>query len=616
MLLRVSFITATVSFLMVLVLIYACISIMERKKYIGLWTIGLGMCLAGSVLVLLRVIDILQGDVPVLNTLRYILFLLGEYIIIWGVYVFFNRPLPKWAKFAIGVIVSLVIVGHFSPISPGIYTIPAFVFFGILYIITAAGFFSLDQFNRTLKVITGWMFAVKGINQIAYPVIGYLWVFGFWGLIIHNILGMLVAVSLLILYYRRKNDMLQDSERRFKLLAENSQNLIYYCRIVPVPELTYINPAVTDILGYTPQECYSNPKLVYNLLHPDGGQMFETVVKSADFFTKPVVCHFLRKDGRVVWLEFNNAPIYDKDKALIAVQGIATDITSYKQMQELLEKKNQENMRLLDKALESDRIKTEFLANVSHELRTPLNLILGSIQLFELYLEDTNLEKTMAQPKRLAMIMKRNCYRMLRLANNLIDVNNINAGYLKVKLHNLDIVSLVRGLTQSAAEYAKAKGVTVDFNTDIKEQIMACDPYIIERVVLNLLSNGVKFTQKGGRVTVSLSRIGDELVISVKDTGIGIAQDKLDIIFRQFYQIDSSLTRPFEGSGIGLYLVKAMVTLHKGTIDIKSQVGQGSEFTMHFSIELMDEDRQHNEASDRIQRFDSQRIIIELSDIY
>lgn len=134
MLLRVSFITATVSFLMVLVLIYACISIMERKKYIGLWTIGLGMCLAGSVLVLLRVIDILQGDVPVLNTLRYILFLLGEYIIIWGVYVFFNRPLPKWAKFAIGVIASLVIVGHFSPISPGIYTIPA-LYFSAYYIL-------------------------------------------------------------------------------------------------------------------------------------------------------------------------------------------------------------------------------------------------------------------------------------------------------------------------------------------------------------------------------------------------------------------------------------------------------------------------------------------------
>ena len=168
----------------------------------------------------------------------------------------------------------------------------------------------------------------------------------------------------------------------------------------------------------------------------------------------------------------------------------------------------------------------------------------------------------------------------------------------------------------SVAEYIKSKSIELIFDTDIEECIISCDPEKIERVILNLLANSIKFTKPGGNITVNMYDKGENIIISIKDTGIGIPNDKLDIIFDRFRQVDRSLTRKQEGSGIGLSIVKSLVELHKGTISVLSEYGKGTEFIIVFPVIVLPKENDicgvfEAESQERIER-----IHIEFSDIY
>lgn len=275
-----------------------------------------------------------------------------------------------------------------------------------------------------------------------------------------------------------------------------------------------------------------------------------------------------------------------------------------------LEKKDE----LLNNALEYDNMKTEFFSNISHELKTPLNVILATIQLLKS--QRDQVYKGANGDKYLKM-MQQNCYRLLRLVNNLIDITKIDSNYYDIKLQNYDIVGLVEGITMSVAEYAMGKGISIIFDTDLEEKVIACDPDQIERIILNLLSNAIKFTNKGGKIWVTILDYGEKLGISVKDTGIGIPRDKQDSIFSRFQQVDKSLTRRSEGSGIGLSLVKALVEKHNGRITLNSELGKGSEFIVEIPCNLVTETE--NKSSIHLDLSEHnyvEKINIEFSDIY
>jgi len=272
----------------------------------------------------------------------------------------------------------------------------------------------------------------------------------------------------------------------------------------------------------------------------------------------------------------------------------------------------------MDEMMEYDRIKTEFLANISHELKTPINVILGSLQLVDKYEDDfiSNPYKF----RKLVRTMKQNCFRLLRLINNLIDITKIDSGYFKINLENSDIVKVVEDITLSVANYIENKGVELIFDTNIEEKIMAFDPEKLERILLNLLSNALKFTSKEDRIDVIVLDKGNEVVIEVKDTGIGIPKEQQERIFDRFIQVDKSLTRDHEGSGIGLSLVKSLVEMHEGNITLKSKYGEGSSFIINIPSNLIIED---NEADLQLavqnniyENITIERIRIEFSDIY
>ena len=209
--------------------------------------------------------------------------------------------------------------------------------------------------------------------------------------------------------------------------------------------------------------------------------------------------------------------------------------------------------------------------------------------------------------------IKQNCYRLLRLVNNIIDMNKIDYGYYDIELGNYNIVSVVEDITMSVLEYIKNKGIELIFDTDTEEEIIACDPDKIERIILNLLSNAIKYTRPDGKIIVNINSDKENVYISVKDTGIGMPKQKLNKIFNRYEQIDNKLTKSFNGSGIGLSLVKSLVEMHKGKITVESKENEGSKFTITLPKKRINNEhiKNTNLTKSRVKKCN-----IEFSDIY
>jgi len=279
---------------------------------------------------------------------------------------------------------------------------------------------------------------------------------------------------------------------------------------------------------------------------------------------------------------------------------------------QVLKKEAEENLKLLKEVMESDKQKNEFFANVSHELRTPLNVIMGILHLLTLYNSEEGISHESC--KKYTMMMKQNCYRLLRLINNLIDITKIDAGFFDIKLGKYDIVKIIEDITLSIVDYIESNGLTLEFDTDIEERVVACDPNQMERIILNLLANSIKFTNPGGKISVIMEAEGDPIKIVIKDTGIGIPEDQLDSIFERFRQVKCSFSRENGGSGIGLSLVKSLVEMHKGTISVNSIENKGTEFIIKLPVN--DDNAIIEEEGSIKSGGHTDRIKVEFSDIY
>lgn len=268
-------------------------------------------------------------------------------------------------------------------------------------------------------------------------------------------------------------------------------------------------------------------------------------------------------------------------------------------------------IRLRDKE-KLDLMKNNFIANLSHELRNPLNIIISTIQLFDLYLKQNKIVLKDPTIKNKFEYLKNNSNRLLKLVNNVIDITKIDAGFFNISKDNYDIVSVVENLTLSTVPYAEYKDITLIFDTDIEELYCLFDKDNIERVILNLLSNALKFTPANGNIFVTLTYNSKYLNISVKDTGIGIPREKQKFIFDRFSQLDTDKYSKGKGSGIGLALIKSVVELHNGHIEVNSLPGVGSEFIVILPIyKVKNLTEQNGSSSDSIQKTN-----LEYSDIF
>ena len=322
-----------------------------------------------------------------------------------------------------------------------------------------------------------------------------------------------------------------------------------------------------------------------------------------------MVTRFYCKNGDYKWIKWKAR--LDQVKESLTIYGI--DVT--KEMETLELKQNYQ------KALEVEKVKSEFLANMSHEFKTPLNIIYGIIQLIELEIRDCKEDKIsgteIKKIFRYRNILKQNIFRLLRLINNIVDISKIEAGAYQLHLQKCDVIEVVEDITMSVVEYTKDKNITILFDTEIEELEMGCDIEKLERIMLNLLSNAVKYSKETGNILVYMKQENDQVIIKVNDNGVGIPKDKLTTIFDRFVQVDQSFTRRCEGSGIGLSLVKALVELLGGSINVSSEVGEGTSFEICLPIiEAPEEERKMIDKNVSTVNSRIEKCYIEFSDIY
>jgi len=324
--------------------------------------------------------------------------------------------------------------------------------------------------------------------------------------------------------------------------------------------------------------------------------------------------------------EINGTPIFDHEKNLVSVIMSHRDVSESINNQQHI-KKQQAQLLIAEKekreALqESIKIKDDFLYLITHELKTPLAVTNLALQAIEHLCKG---EVTQKVGKYLKTI-NQNTYRQLRLINNLLDITRISSSQVKMNMTNFNIVYVIESIVSSVQLYAEQKNVNLKFSTNLSIKNIYFDEEKTERILLNLLSNALKFTSYGKSITVSLSmkkhKKADMISIIVQDEGLGIPEDKQKIIFERFGQADTTLSRQAEGTGLGLYLVKLLVTELGGEISLKSHVGEGSTFTVLLPAIKpisIDEIASCNEVNSKLMNSDNnviQTAKIEFSDIY
>lgn len=406
-------------------------------------------------------------------------------------------------------------------------------------------------------------------------------------------------------------NMFLESEKRYKKLIDLSPDAIV---LHSSSKYIYANDKAADLLGVKESSNLIGRSL-FEFCHPGWSDIakfeIEYILRTHEDLTGEY--KIKREDGTLIDVEIASSTLPYNGESVI--MSIIRDITQRKKEQKHLEQMVEEKKKLIDTAMEYDRLKTDFFSNISHELKTPLNIIFSTVQLMNPTLCNQTCERRDKLNKHIN-ITKQNCYRLIRLINNLIDITRLDSNFLDMSFKNHNIVSVVEDIVLSVSEYRKHRGIDIIFDTDVEEKIIACDVDKMERIILNLLSNAVKFTKEKGQIFVNILDHKDKIMISVKDTGIGIPSEKLDIIFDRFRQVDSLLTRNREGSGIGLSLVKSLVETHGGKIKVLSQVGVGSEFIIELPCNELSNILEECKEQESIDEEKIERISIEFSDIY
>ncbi|MBC5998361.1 PAS domain S-box protein [Romboutsia ilealis] len=306
----------------------------------------------------------------------------------------------------------------------------------------------------------------------------------------------------------------------------------------------------------------------------------------------------VRHNGDIQEVEVSKYPSFDEKGNIHGILGVIRDI-SYKN--------------------ELDKLREGFFSNIGHEFRTPLNMIFSNIQLLEYkcskcYKRDEKHSCNECFIQNIKQI-NNNSLRILKLSNNLIDLTNLKSGVYSFSPRNHDIVNFVESICERINEYKKFKNIDLIFDTDIEEIIISFDYLKIERVILNIISNAIKFNKENGTILVCIGTENNFVKISIKDNGVGIPQDRIDNIFEAFYNVEDRFTKISEGSGVGLSLSKSLIDIHRGKINVNSEVGVGSEFIIYLP-NIYDEDEIVDLSYLKVDSNSISRIHMELSDIY
>lgn len=364
------------------------------------------------------------------------------------------------------------------------------------------------------------------------------------------------------------NAELLESNIRFKYLFDSITDPVYIHNLNG--NFIMVNEDAVATMGYSKEEF-----LKMHVLDIDVNTNSEAVIMAAEKLLKQGNLVFegihKTKDGVQIPVEIHSRVVeFDGEKAIIS---LARDIRE--------RKKNEQELRAAkEKAEAANLAKSEFLATMSHELRTPLNGIIG----FNSLLLESKLNSSQRE---YVNFIHQSSEQLLKIISDILDFSSIESGNIEFKIFGVDISRLINRIFHLVSMEAEKKNLKLikKIQPDVPAIIQA-DESRLEQILLNLVYNAVKFTEKG-EITIEIEIKSDKIYFQVSDTGIGIPEDKQHLIFKKFSQIDSSATRKYQGSGLGLAITKSLIEKMGGTISFKSIEGQGT--TFHFSLPVLSE---------------------------
>jgi PAS domain S-box-containing protein len=375
-----------------------------------------------------------------------------------------------------------------------------------------------------------------------------------------------VAVVLDITERRRMEGALAESEQRFRQLAENI-NEVFWMTDPHTTQLLYISPAYERVWGRSCQSLYENPRSFMEAVHPEDRERVQSDVLERQSQGEQIDKEYrvVRPDGSIRWVRDRAFPVKDAAGHFYRLVGIIDDFTERKHAEEALK--------------EASRRKDEFLATLAHELRNPLAPIRNAVQVFRMTdLADPQLRSTLD-------IIDRQVQQMVRLIDDLLDISRITTGKLQLRKERIELSAAIQTALEAARPAIDGHAHELTLTLPSGTTYLNADPIRLAQVFSNLLNNAAKYTEKGGHIWLTAERQGKEIVVSVRDTGIGIAAEHLPNLFEMFSQITPALERSQGGLGIGLALVRGLVELHGGSVEARSAgPGRGSEFTVRLPI--------------------------------
>lgn len=392
----------------------------------------------------------------------------------------------------------------------------------------------------------------------------------------------------------------KESEKKISFIEDNIKELILILN--EDLKIDYASASLKKVLGYESKEILG--KDISKILVKEKKEQYKHQILNYDKENLVKLFELLDKKNKIVkgevWI--NNF----KDSKGNRI-GLAMFINPLYEEDELNKLKGE-----LKEIKELEETQKEFFSDLSHELRTPVNIMYSSIQLLEMKKNEKNNDEFLKYYNKYGKVMKQNALIMLKLINNLIDTNKLDSGFIKCNFNNYDIVSIIENITMISIPYLEEKGINLIFDTESEEHFIKCDPDKIERIMLNLLSNAAKYTEKGGTINVDLLFNESFVKVIVKDSGVGIPDNMKEKIFKKFEQVQNRKEKKL-GSGIGLALVKSLVEVHGGTIDVESKLGKGSTFIVNLPNKVDTEKDKYE-----ILNYDSQsknNLSIEFSDL-
>jgi signal transduction histidine kinase len=401
-----------------------------------------------------------------------------------------------------------------------------------------------------------------------------------------------LAIAGLILWLERmtrgEHQRMVTTVRQQQLLSELSQSCLYSYAL-PDGRRSF-DQAIEGLLGYPLQQWRDQPDLWLELLHPDERAEVQATIAThlAEQRAYQLEYRLRASDNRWVWIADRGYVTSEPHEEWVGY-GVMSDISGYKQSINRLEaviqqqsgddQQRMDELRLANAELaRASRIKDDFLSGMSHELRTPLNAILILTESLE-----EGVYGTLNQNQLVTLrTISESGHHLLALINDILDLSKIEAGRFELNFSMVDLHALCQASIRMVKQQALLKQLKLELNLDLGVSQIRADERRLKQILVNLLSNAVKFTPDGGSIQLAIrgNVTARQLAISVQDTGIGIPPEKQALLFQPFTQLDSSLARKYDGTGLGLALVRRLAELHGGQVSLVSEPERGSCFTV------------------------------------